>query len=195
MPRKPRSLYNGAIYHVYSRGNNRKNLFLDSDDFLYFMTLLKQSKTMYEYDIFHYCLMTNHFHFLLRVAKGNDLPKIMHWLKLRYTRYYKNKYDFVGHLFQGRFKSPWIEGESYYLQCGRYIERNPVEAGMVQECHDYEYSSAGYYVEGKDDELLTENLYYKGMGQTQAERQLTYRDFVSVKDPYRKIIDEEFTKV
>ena len=195
MPRKARFLFDGGIYHVYSRGNNRKNLFLAPEDFEVFLEQLKLLKPTFGYELFHYCLMTNHFHLLIRMTKGEELSKLMHRLKLSYTRYYKTKYDFVGHLFQGRYKSPWIEEESYYLQCGRYIERNPVSAGMVKECHHYPYSSASYYVEGKVDELLTENIYYKDMGKTAAERRLAYREFVSLEEPYKVMVDAALEKV
>ena len=195
MPRKPRELFDGGIYHVYSRGNNRKNLFLKEEDFECFLSVLKGLKCDYGFDLFHYCLMTNHFHFLIRVCKGKDLPMLMHALKLTYTRYYKKEYEFVGHLFQGRYKSPLIAEESYYLQCGRYIERNPLSARMVKECHEYSYSSAKYYVLGKDDELVSENVYYHDMGHDALTRQIAYRKFLSVDEPYKELVDEALKKV
>ena len=171
MPRRIRELENDGIYHIYARGNNRQKIFRGRKDFETYREIILKVRERYEFKVYHYCLMTNHFHFLMRVQQGKELPRIMHQIQLRYAKHYKKKYRYYGHLFQGRFRSPRIGEESYYLQCGRYIERNPVKAKMVEQAEDYRYSSAGYYVLGREDGLITENLYYAGMGQTVEERQ------------------------
>ena len=171
MPRKVRELVDNGIYHVYNRGNNRKNLFEDCEDFQTYLAMLGVAKEKYEADIFHYCLMTNHYHFLMRVKKGESLGPLMHKVQLSYVRYYKKKYSYCGHVFQERYRSPRIHEESYYLQCGRYIERNPVKAGMVEESDEYPYSSASFYTTGQRDNLITANLYYADMGRSDDERQ------------------------
>jgi len=121
MPRKVRELVEGGIYHVYNRGNDRRSLFREESDFEIFRQRLLQAKEKFDLQIYHYCLMSNHFHLLVRVEKGEDLPRFMHALQLNYARYFKRKYRTVGHVFQERFRSPRIPEESYYLQCGRYI--------------------------------------------------------------------------
>ena len=143
MPRKARELVDSGIYHVYSRGNNRQKLFRSGDDYAKYRLLLSEGGSKYRAEIFHYCLMTNHVHLLMRIKDQHDLGKIMHRTQLCYTKYYKKQYRYIGHLYQGRFRSPRIKEESYYLQCGRYIERNPVNAGMVIKAEEYPYSSAG----------------------------------------------------
>lgn len=190
MPRKPRELVDGGIYHVFNRGNDRMDLFGDENDFQCFLDLLLIQKRKTESDLFHYCLMTNHFHLLVKVKRGNDLPLFMHGLQLAYTRYFKKKYQFLGHLFQQRFKSSRIEEESYFLQCGRYIERNPLKAHLVKECADYKYSSARFYVEGSKNELITLNPYYLSMGSSDKERQEHYRQFILIDEPYSQLVDE-----
>ena len=137
MPRKVRQLCDGGIYHVFNRGNDRRQLFADPDDFKAFLSRVLDLKLELSVEVIHYCLMNNHFHFLLRVVNGQDLIKFMHRLQLGYVQYFKKKYSFVGHVFQERFRSPLINGESYYLQCGRYIERNPVKAGVVKLAWEY----------------------------------------------------------
>lgn len=188
-------LEDGGIYHIYSRGNNRKWLFRDKDDFRFYKELLADQRDKYSYDLYHYCLMTNHIHMLLRIKQGDELPRLMHGVQLGYTRYYRKKYKYLGHLYQGRFRSPRIADESYYLQCGRYIERNPVKAGVVEHAADYPYSSAADYVLGISDSLVTHNPYYLEMGKTFEERQKNYELFVSLDEPYREMVDAGLARV
>ena len=148
MPRRVRELEDNAIYHIFARGNNRQKIFREKKDYAVYRGMLQGAKTRYPFNLYHYCLMTNHIHLLLRVAEGISLPKIMHWIQLGYARYHRKKYRYCGHLFQGRFRSLRIPKESYYLQCGRYIERNPVKAGMVKTAAEYPWSSAPYYMNG-----------------------------------------------
>jgi len=184
----------GGIYHGFNRGNNRHDLFCDQEDAGTFLGYLYEIKNKLSADIYHFCLMTNHFHFLMQVKKGDDLSKVMHSVQLGYARYFKRKYRFVGHVFQERFRSPLIDGEAYYLQCGRYIERNPVKAGMVDKAWDYEWTSAKYYAAGEKNAIITPNPYYAGMGPDDVGRQENYRRFLAIEDAYSKLIDEVLTK-
>ena len=195
MPRKIRELIDGGIYHVFNRGNDRRNLFEDDEDFNYFLNQILMVKTELNAGLYHYCLMTNHFHLLIQITKAETLSKLMHRIQLSYARYFKRKYSFVGHVFQERFRSPRIPEESYYLQCGRYIERNPVKAGLVKDSSQYEWSSASYYASGKLNLLITPNLYYQEMGLTPEQRQLNYRRFLSVDEPYSQLVDEMLIRV
>ena len=194
MPRKPREFVDQGIYHVFNRGNNRSNVFQSVGDYLCFLNLMQSAKDKYEIQIFHYCLMTNHFHFLLRSNKKNDLPAFMHWLQLGYVRYFKSKYETTGHVFEERFRSPRIAEESYYLQCGRYIERNPVKANVVSYAWHYVYSSASFYVEGKSNPLITPNIYYLQMGGTEVERKKSYQKFLLLEEPYEPLIGAQLLK-
>lgn len=195
MPRKVRELVDGGIYHLYNRRNNGEKLYLDKEDYEYFRFLLRRAKEKFPADIYHYCLMMNHYHILLKVRVGEDLGRLMHSVQLGYARHYKQKYRRKGHVFQERFRSPRIDAESYYLQCGRYIERNPLRAKIVTRAEAYGYSSAAYYVHGKKDPLITANMYYQGMGKTLKERQMRYRQFVSLGEPYSAIIEAALKKV
>ena len=195
MQRKIRQLHDGGIYHVFNRGNDRRSLFQDEADIKYFYSRIKDLKTELSIDVIHYCFMTNHFHFLLRVGKGADLIKFMHRLQLGYARYFKKRYGFVGHVFQERFRSPLISGDSYYLQCGRYIEGNPVKAGIVKTAWEYEWSSAGYYAQGRQEELITENIHYQSLGSENEIRQKQYQAFLNIEEPYSRMVDEALLKV
>lgn len=195
MPRRKRELENGGIYHIYCRGNNRQRLFRCEKDFEKYLELLKKIKDRYEFQLYHYCLMSNHVHLLMEVVQGRNLACIMHQLQLGYARYYKKQYKYTGHLYQGRFRSPRISEESYYLQCGRYIERNPVKAKMVDKAEDYEYSSASYYVMGHDNDLIAMNRYYASMGKTVEERRRAYREFVTLDEPYEDMVTAGLQRV
>ena len=118
MPRKPREFVAGGIYHVFNRGNNRKTLFEEKKDFECFMAILNLGRNREAVSIFHYCLMSNHYHLLVRSGEAESLPRYMHWVQLGYARYFKKKHQTTGHLFEERYRSPRIAEESYYLQCG-----------------------------------------------------------------------------
>lgn len=180
----------GGFYHVFNRGNDRRKLFGDPADYRFFLNKLALLIKTYESVLYHYCLMPNHFHFLLKVQKAKDLPASMHRLQLSYARYFKKAYRFTGHVFQERFRSPRISEESYYLQCGRYIERNPLRAQLVQQPEEYPYSSARFYLRGDPDGLITPNPYYQQMGNSDSERRERYRQFLALEDPYSSMVEE-----
>ena len=108
MPRKPRwlQLADQAAYHVMSRGHNRETLFADAEDSRYFLGLLDRYRQRFGFRLYHYCLMTNHLHFLVQLDEPRRLSSLMAGLLLAYVRYYNRRHGFVGHLVQGRFKSP-----------------------------------------------------------------------------------------
>ena len=195
MPRKPRELVDSGIYHVFNRGNDRRQLFSEAEDYLCFLNHLKEGNSRFSTELYHYCLMPNHFHLLLKIQKGDDLPTMMHRVQLAYARYFKKTRAFIGHIFQERFRGPRIDKESYYLQCGRYIERNPVNAGLVQDASDYPYSSAKFYTRGEKNTLLTPNPYYLPMGHSEQERRQRYRDFLMLEEPYAAMLDAALKKV
>src|SRR5262245_1815596 len=137
MPRKPRLLVDGGYYHVIARGNNKLCIFNNENEFRLFLELIRGAKRLYLFKLYHYCIMSNHFHLLLQVEQGCHLPRIMQKLLLSYSRNYRKNHNYTGHLWEGRYKSPLIDKESYLLECGRYIERNPIRAGMVKAIEDY----------------------------------------------------------
>jgi putative transposase len=172
-----------AAYHVMSRGHNRGALFADADDTRYFLRLLDRYRRRFGFRLYHYCLMTNHIHLLLQLDDPRRLSSLMAGLLLAYARYCNGRHGFVGHLFQGRFKSPLVQREGYWLSCGRYIERNPLVAGMVSAPWDYPWSSCRAYACGAADPLLTEDPCYTELSPDPGRRQQLWREFVSGDDP------------
>ena len=189
MPRPPRQLVDGGYYHLIARGNNRLFVLALAEGFVSFTHLLGQGKAKYPAQLFHYCLMTNHLHLLLRIDQGADLPKFMQFLLLGYSRWYRTHTNYTGHLWQGRYKSPRIAEESYLFECGRYIERNPLRAGVVQQAEAYPWSSYRHYALGEQNPLVDEDPYYLSLGPDGPTRQQRYRDFVKLEGPYDGLVD------
>jgi len=136
MPRQAREKSPYGIYHVILRGNGKKTIFDDDDDCRMFLHLLAKAKTELNFKLYAYCLMGNHVHLLIR--EGEDgMEIIFRKVATGYAIYYNAKYDFTGHLFQGRYKSEIIDSERYFLSALRYICLNPVKAGLCTHLPEY----------------------------------------------------------
>jgi len=131
MARPWRIEFEGALYHVLSRGNEQRDIYRDSEDRLSFMDSLGEMTERFEIDIFAYVLMNNHYHILLRTNRAN-LSKSMQWFGATYTRRFNNRHKRSGHLFQGRFKNIIVQNDAYLMQLSCYIHRNPLRAKMVK---------------------------------------------------------------
>lgn len=122
--------------------------------------------------------MSNHFHIVIELPRPEDLSNLMaRWLG-GYSRYYSKRHDYPGHVWQERFKSQPIQKEMYLLKCGRYVERNPYRAHIAEKPWDYEWSSCRYYVNGFNDNLTDEDLFYRGMGINPEERRKFYMNWL-----------------
>ena len=144
MARQWRIEYPGALYHILSRGNGRRDIFLSDDDRVLFLELIQEFSERFGIEVYAYVLMGNHYHLLLKTPDTN-LSKGMQWFGTAYTRKFNLQNNLSGHLFQGRFKSIIIENDAYLLRLSCYIHRNPVRAGIVERLSDYKWSSYQYY--------------------------------------------------
>lgn len=178
MARQPRLIPPQGFLHVISRGNNRRKLFFHARDFRIYQAQLIKLKREEQIKILHYCLMPNHIHLLVEVRDDSDLSRFMKRLNLKYFFCYQKKHAYIGHLWQDRFKSKIIEEESYLIQCGKYIELNPVRAGIVSFPEDYIYSSYLYYSRGIEDNIVDGNPLYFDLGNTAEKRQAVYRNMM-----------------
>lgn len=149
MARAWRIEFEGALYHVLSRGNQRQAIFTDDEDRLLFLERLSEMAVRFEVECYAYVLIDNHYHLLLQTRRAN-LSKAMQWLGVAYTSRFNFKNHCSGHLFQGRFKSMLVENDAYLLQLSYYIHRNPLRAGMVKRLADYRWSSYLAYAFGKE---------------------------------------------
>jgi len=160
MPKGKRLVYDNATYHIIQRGNNKQPLFKATKDYIKFISLIKKYKDKYNFKLYNYCLMENHVHFLMKALKKEELAKLTQGIFQSYSLYYKGKYNYLGHLYQGRYKSLIVEKDEYLLECARYIEINPLKANIVKILKDYPWSSYTYYAYGKQNSLLTPNPLY-----------------------------------
>ena len=177
MAKKKRIWYPGAVYHIMNRGNRRSDIFKDEEDFQVYLTILKQTMEKYTYTLYSYCLMTNHLHMQIETTDV-EIWNIMRYINLAYTKYFNNKYNFIGHLFQGRYRAEIIESDSYNLQTSRYIHLNPVKASMVERPIEYKWSSYGVYMGQVKSDIVNEQKilsYFKDNS-----REL-YREYVESK--------------
>jgi putative transposase len=142
MPRNPRASLGGYCYHVLNRGNGRRTVFHKDSDFAAFLKLLRQAGERTPVRLLAYCLMPNHFHLALWPRADGDLSVYMRWLLTAHVRRYHQHYHSSGHVYQGRFRSFPIQEDDHLLAVLRYIERNPVRAGLVGRAQDWPWSSA-----------------------------------------------------
>ena len=148
MTRQWRIEFEGAYYHILSRGNEQRNIFTDNDDRISFLEILGNMSERFEIEVYAYVLMNNHYHLLLKTNKPN-ISKGMQWFGTTYTRRYNVKHKRNGHLFQGRFKNFLVENDEYLMLLSCYIHRNPLRAGIVRRLVDYPWSSYPVYAYGK----------------------------------------------
>ncbi len=178
MARQLRIEYEGAFYHITSRGNQRSQIFLDKKDRLHFIDILKRTKDRYGYLLHAYVLMDNHYHLLIETPHAN-IKQIMQNINTSYTVYANIKHKRCGHLFQGRYKSFIVDKESYLLELGRYIHLNPVRAGFVEKADAYKWSSFKEYVIGKIKRKITETDNTLSLfSRKRSEAVRLYREFV-----------------
>lgn len=140
MARQPRRLSETDIHHVMVRGVNRDAIFLEDEDYEYFLDALQETKALSGCAVLAYCLMTNHVHLVLR-ADREPIGVVMKRLGIRYAGRFNRKYGRVGHVFQDRFRSAPVEDDAYLNALLPYIWNNPVVAGMVARPEDYRWSS------------------------------------------------------
>jgi len=163
MVRQAREHCESCIYHVVLRGINRQDIFNDEDDLQRFVETLEQKKSEDQFEVYGYCLMSNHVHLLIR-EKNDKISRIMSRIGTSYAWWYNRKYDRSGHVFQGRYGSECVEDDTYLLTVIRYIHNNPVKAKIVSKAEDYRWSSIHRYYEDREYPVgLTDPEFILGM--------------------------------
>lgn len=159
MARQLRVEYEGAFYHITSRGNQREQIFWDNRDRERFKEIIRRTKERYGYLLHAYVLMDNHYHLLMETPHAN-IKQIMQNINTSYTVYANKRHKRFGHLFQGRYKAFIVDKESYLMELSRYIHLNPVRAGIVKAAGEYKWSSYKEYMNGKQTITDTEDTLY-----------------------------------
>jgi len=150
LPRKPRIVIEDGVYHVISRGVNNEPIFKDENDYFEFLSLLKKESIENNIKVLCYCLMKNHYHLLLKI-KTTNLSNFIQILNSKYAKFINQKYFRIGHLFQNRFKSHFINNLNYLINVSRYIHLNPVEINIVDRPEKYRWSSYKYYISNEKE--------------------------------------------
>lgn len=178
MARPLRIEYEGAVYHILSRGNRGEHIFSEDGDKNYFLDILKKGTEKYKINLYSYCIMGNHYHLLLSTPNG-ELPKVMHYIGSSYGSYLRRNRGWIGHVFAGRYKSLCVEKDGYLLELSRYIHLNPVRAGVVKTPEKYLWSSyRDYIVKRPSADWLSIELLLQEYGKNLKISQKQYKTFV-----------------
>jgi putative transposase len=177
MARKTRAEVEGGLYHVITRGNDRRQIFHAPADYEKFLSLVAVQKTKLPFFLYAYCLMTNHVHLLIE-RQADTIGRIMHRLLTGYSQYYNRRYRRVGHLLQGRHKSILCQSDRYLAELVRYIHLNPVRAGMVQRPEQYKYSGHRAYLGLEAAGIVDVDPILRHFGAKKAVAREAYRQFV-----------------
>jgi putative transposase len=177
MARALRIQYPGALYHVTSRGNDRKKIYLSKADYVKFTEYLRDACEKFKVLLHCYVLMGNHYHIVVETPLAN-LSSFMHYLNGSYTTYVNVKTKHCGHLFQGRYKALLIDGDSYLLEVSRYVHLNPVRAGLAERPESYPYSSYAAYTAHHDDALVFRDRILSMISNNRRQTPGYYRQFV-----------------
>jgi len=198
MPRSGRIMIDGAFYHIINRGNARQKIFHDSNDYRIFLQYAHSAKEKHPLDIFAYCLMPNHFHFVISAIQSSSLSKWMHLLLTRHARLHQKKYRSIGHIWQDRFKNFAIQNETHLLVIIRYVEGNPVRAGLVESSLDWIWSSHAERITNKRKLIYRDDMVSLPPDWTEfVDTPLTYKETLKIQNSIKRQIpygDDEWTQ-
>ena len=179
MGRSPRLFVPGLAHHIVQRGHNRNAVFVEDADYSFYLDNLIEWKNHYDVGVYAYCLMTNHVHLILAPRnQGDSVSRLMRRLSARQGRRVNRLEERIGTLWSGRFKSSVIDTDNYLLACLRYVELNPVRAGLVNKPEDYRWSSYAQRVGICKGTWIDKDPVTELLGNTTAARRKAYAQFV-----------------
>jgi REP element-mobilizing transposase RayT len=178
MARRARAEVEGGLYHVITRGNNRRQIFNSPADYEKFLSLLAVQKVRLPFLLYAYCLMTNHLHLLIE-RRADPIGRIMHRVLTGYSQYYNRRYRRVGHLLQGRHKAILCQSDRYLSELVRYIHLNPVRAKMVGKPEQYQYSGHRAYLGLESATIVDVDPVLRHFGVKKKLAQEAYSQFVA----------------
>ncbi len=160
MPRTARVVVPDYPHHITQRGNYRQNIFRDDSDRKQYLVFIADYSRKYNLNILAYCLMDNHVHFVVVPKEADSIARTFSIVHTLYSQYYNKKMNVLGHLWQGRFYSCVLD-EKHFIAASRYVERNPVRAGIVRKPTEYEWSSAKSHVDYSSKQIIDTSLFFK----------------------------------
>ncbi|QYF95769.1 transposase [Massilia sp. PAMC28688] len=164
--------------HIIQRGNNRQRCFLAEADYLVYLGMLHKAAQLASCSVHAYVLMSNHVHVLATPDKEESAARMMKSVGERYVRYFNKRHERTGTLWDGRYKSCPVHDETYLMVCYRYVELNPVRAGIVADPLHYRWSSYHANAFGARDDLVVAHALYQALGNNHFERETAYRELV-----------------
>lgn len=201
MTRQRRKISNSKVYHVIVKGIDDQDIFYDDQDRRYFLKQILNLKKEINYDVYSYCLMTNHIHMVIK-SEAKVLSKIMQSLMIRYVYYFNSRYERSGTLVQNRFKSKCVENQKYFLEVCRYIHRNPEKAGMAKT-QNYKWSSYQEYL--GEEKIINKKvlLHYFNNDISEFVKYTTNLDLEDIENLYEyaeyeirsRLLDEEVVQI
>jgi|SRR3990167_933143 len=182
MPYRELIFYKGGYYHIYSRGIEKRTIFLDRADNQRFLSRLKDYKKRHQITVLAYCLMPNHYHLLIRQDSDEPLSAFLQRLNVAYSMYFNKRYERVGPLFQGRFKTKLIDSDEYLLHLSRYIHLNPKEILSSQKSlRNYPWFSYRAYLNSPTNDPIVDSKLILGYF-SKINPALDYNEFVEGED-------------
>ena len=184
MARYPRLFLPDMPLHIVQRGHDRQPVFVQLQDFEFYISNLIEMKNELQIHVYSFCLMTNHIHLI--VAPGDDVSsvsKLMCTLSARQTRYVNRLEKRTGTVWNGRFKASLIDTDAYLLACCRYVELNPVRAGIVVAPEEYRWSSYRFRAAMEDSQFLDDHSVFCVLGNSRSNRGIKYQEFVATGIP------------
>jgi putative transposase len=178
MARLPRLTVPGYVHHVIQRGNNRQPIVTCDEDRQFLLDLIAENAHKHHVALHAYVLMDNHFHLLLTPETDTGVPQMMQAVGRRYVRYFNDRYQRSGTLWEGRYRSTLIQNERYLMACMVYLDLNPVRAGMVAHAQDHPWSSHQHFIGRVVDRRLTPHAFYWSLGNTPFAREAAYAEMV-----------------
>ena len=186
MPRRPRLVLPGVPLHLVQRGHARQRCFNHAADYQFYLDLLRLHGLRAACQFHAYVLMGNHVHLLLSIADAGALAAMMKAVAQQYAQRFNFYQQRTGAVWEGRYRSCLVDTERYLLLCQRYIELNPVRAGIVQFAGHYRWSSYRCNAEGRSDRLVTQHRLYQRLGASGRERQYAYQQLF--REPMTEVV-------
>lgn len=177
MGRKPRFEYPGGVYHLIQRGNNRGYIFDKDDDKKFFIDILKECREKFDFHIYGYVIMSNHYHLIIKLSEM-PLSDIMHRINNKFSRGFNIKYKRTGHVFENRYKGILVIDDRYLLSLLRYVHQNPVEAKMCSNVKDYPWSSDFLYRDNNQNGLVNIDFILDIFSQVRLQALKAYVEFM-----------------
>ncbi len=186
MARKPRIEFEGALYHVITRGNQKQQIFRGREDYERYLKILGDYKMWYDFALYAYVLMGSHVHLLVETKK-TALSRVLQGINQSYTMYFNRRYVTVGHLFQGRYKAILCDQDSYLLSLVKYIHMNPIRAGVAKTPEAYPWSSHESYLwSTKAREMVDTELVLKLFSEDLKKARRSYREYMGQRESLKR---------